>query len=81
MLSDEEIKYMKNKINEVKAFLAGTKDEEVYLENLMPYMVFNEKDIVIIEKLLDLYFEQQQLNKTINGFKNFWEGITNSKLD
>ena len=80
-MSDEEIKYMKNKINEVKAFLAETKDKEVYLENLMPYMVFNEKDIVIIEKLLDLYFEQQQLNKTINGFKNFWEGITNSKLD
>lgn len=80
-MSDEEIKYMKNKINEVKAFLAETKDKKVYLENLMPYMVFNEKDIVIIEKLLDLYFEQQQLNKTINGFKNFWEGITNSKLD
>ena len=79
-MSDEEIKYMKNKINEVKAFLAETQDKEIYLEDLMPYMVFNEKDIVIIEKLLDLYFEQQ-LNKTINGFKNFWEGITNSKLD
>lgn len=24
---------------------------------------------------------KEQLNKTINGFKNFWEGITNSKLD
>ena len=80
MLSDEEIRYMKNKINEVKAFLVETKDKEVYLEDLMPYMVLNEKDIVIIEKLLDLYL-QQQLNKTINGFKNFWEGITNSKLD
>lgn len=80
MLSNEEIEYLKNKINEVKAFLVETKDKEVYLENLMPYMVFNEKDIVIIEKLLDLYL-QQQLNKTINGFKNFWEGITNTKLD
>ena len=80
MLSDEEIKYMKNKINEVKAFLIKTKDKEVYVEDLPPYMEFNEKDIVIIEKLLDLY-PQQQLNKTIDGFKNFWEGITNSKLD
>ena len=80
MLSDEEIEYLKNKINKVKAFLIKTKNKEVYAEDLMPYMVFNEKDIVIIEKLLDLYL-QQQLNKTINGFKNFWEGITNSKLD
>lgn len=79
-MTDEEIKYMKNKINEVKTFLIKTQDKEIYLEDLMPCMVFNKKDVGIIEKLLDLYL-QQQLNKTINGFKNFWEGITNSKLD
>lgn len=54
-MTDEEIRYMKNKINEVKAFLVETKDKEVYMEDLKPYMVFNEKDIVIVEKLLDLY--------------------------
>jgi len=58
-MTDEEIGYMKNKINEVKIFLVETKDKEVYSEDLKPYMVFNEKDLVIIEKLLDLYLQQQ----------------------
>ena len=79
-MSDEEIKYMKNKINEVKAFLVKTQDKEIYLEDLMPCMVFNKKDVGIIEKLLDLYLEQKTII-AINGFKNFWEGLTNSKLD
>ena len=79
-MTDEEIKYMKNKINEVKTFLIKTQDKEIYLEDLMPCMVFNKKDVGIIEKLLDLYLEQKTII-TINGFKNFWEGLTNSKTD
>lgn len=77
MILEEAIKVLKDKIDYLQERIVIAEDNSQTKKSYIEEMLKEQEAI----KMVLAKIEKDKLEKTLNGFKTFWEEITNTKVD